>query len=539
MRGKFLALLLVWPFAVQAQSITKLPSAFLPLSGSEAIPLVQGGVTKQTPIGTIPAGLLPIISSNTVFGNNTTSSINAAPISVPNCASAASALTWTPGTGFGCNSITSSSLVVGVTPLTNSTSGYVLYNNSNVLGNELATSAATASTIVQRDSSANAYFNNAGLGLAVVTAAGGTTAMTAASAWQQQLVTGSGDQSFTLPDATTLTVGQSYAFNNDTAANNQLVKNHSGALQYTVPFGGFIIVYCMNNSTANGVWDVYVAAPNSAQWGTGALTLGPGTLTVGPTGGQGSLVLWGASSGAVTMVPPGTSGGTLTLPQGTTTLAGLGTAGTWGAAQTFPQSDLILKGSSTGTTTLNSGLSSSSSNTLTLPITASDTLAALGTAQTFSAAQTFTDGDLLLKGSSSGAMTLHAPAAASTYSQTYQAASGTVADLDVAGQAMTGGVHITPTAIGTVSSGTTTIDCGTSPLQWFTNGGASTIAAPANDSSCLVYSVNNGSAGALSFSGFTVGASTGDALDTTSGHKFTISIWRINGVSAYRIASMQ
>lgn len=76
----------------------------------------------------------------------------------------------------------------------------------------------------------------------------------------------------------------------------------------------------------------------------------------------------------------GTSGATIPLLNG---------ANTWSGVQTFTNGDLSLLGSSTGHTLLESGLSGSSNNTLTLPTTASDTLAGLGTVQTFSAAQTF------------------------------------------------------------------------------------------------------------------------------------------------------
>lgn len=100
---------------------------------------------------------------------------------------------------------------------------------------------------------------------------------------------------------------------------------------------------------------------------------------------------------------------TLNYPNitGTDTLTTLGLAQTWTAAQTFTQSDFKLLGSSTGATTLNSGLSGSGNNTLTLPTTASDTLAALGTAQTFTAVQTITNGDLALLGTSTGKTTLN------------------------------------------------------------------------------------------------------------------------------------
>ena len=59
------------------------------------------------------------------------------------------------------------------------------------------------------------------------------------------------------------------------------------------------------------------------------------------------------------------------------------------AGNTTHNGGVYIKGSSTGNTKIQSGLSSTASNTLTLPITATDTLAGLGTAQTFSALQTF------------------------------------------------------------------------------------------------------------------------------------------------------
>jgi hypothetical protein len=64
-----------------------------------------------------------------------------------------------------------------------------------------------------------------------------------------------------------------------------------------------------------------------------------------------------------------------------------GSANTWTAAQTFDNSDIILLGSSTGGTTFESANTSATNYTLTFPAV-TDTLAVLGTAQTFTAAQT-------------------------------------------------------------------------------------------------------------------------------------------------------
>lgn len=116
---------------------------------------------------------------------------------------------------------------------------------------------------------------------------------------------------------------------------------------------------------------------------------------------------------------------------------------------------------------------------------------------------------------------------------------GALVSATIQDQTVSGGANITANNLGTQSSGTLTIDCGKSPLQYVTDGGAFTLAAPANDGSCIVLVTNNGSAGTITFSGFTVGSNTGDAITTTNTQKFSLSIWRINGTSGYRIAAHQ
>jgi hypothetical protein len=118
----------------------------------------------------------------------------------------------------------------------------------------------------------------------------------------------------------------------------------------------------------------------------------------------------------------------------------------------------------------------------------------------------------------------------------YQVYGALLASLAAADQVLSGGANVTSLSLAT---GNVTIDCGARPLQFITNGGAFTITAPANDGSCMLLVTNNASAGAITFTSFTVGGSTGDALDTTNTHKFTISIWRINSISGYRVAAHQ
>ena len=118
----------------------------------------------------------------------------------------------------------------------------------------------------------------------------------------------------------------------------------------------------------------------------------------------------------------------------------------------------------------------------------------------------------------------------------FPSSDGTIATLNLASQLITGGVVVTSKSI---TAGNYTVDCGARPLQYQTNSGAFTLTAPANDGSCILLSTNDGSAGTITFSGFSVGSSTGDALNTTNTNKFSIHIWRVNGVSGYRIAAHQ
>ena len=118
-------------------------------------------------------------------------------------------------------------------------------------------------------------------------------------------------------------------------------------------------------------------------------------------------------------------------------------------------------------------------------------------------------------------------------------ASNNVVTLSGASQPLTGGFLPTDGNDGTKSSGTYTPLCGAGPQRYITNGGAFTLAAPAASSNCYIQITNNGSAGAVTFSGFTVGTNTGAALDTTNGHLFLVSIVRLNGKSMYSIFAYQ
>lgn len=104
------------------------------------------------------------------------------------------------------------------------------------------------------------------------------------------------------------------------------------------------------------------------------------------------------------------------------------------------------------------------------------------------------------------------------------------------GDVVTGGFRFTPY---NVAAGSFQLDAFNHNYQWINNTSAFTITAMADDSAIDLLVINGAGAGAITFSGFTVGANVGDALTTTNGHKFIISFRRINGTATYVIKALQ
>jgi hypothetical protein len=101
----------------------------------------------------------------------------------------------------------------------------------------------------------------------------------------------------------------------------------------------------------------------------------------------------------------------------------------------------------------------------------------------------------------------------------------------------TGGATVFPLAN---PAGTVNLDCGARPVQYVPNVGAFTINAPVFDGSCLLQIENgSGASATVTFSGFTVGANTGDPIDNGVGHHFTVSVWKIHGVASYSVRALQ
>jgi hypothetical protein len=187
------------------------------------------------------------------------------------------------------------------------------------------TASSGANSVVLRDASQNITVNRVNQANTTTTAAGGTTALTAASSYIQTLV-GTGGQTYTLPDATTVTTGVAFVFNN-LATGTLTVQNYAAATVGTIASGGAGAVFLTNNATTGGTWDLHAYLPEGVTFGTNSFNLGSAVIsggtwqggTVQPAyGGTGLTTFTGANNALY-------STGSTTLTAGTLPVAAGGT----------------------------------------------------------------------------------------------------------------------------------------------------------------------------------------------------------------------
>ena len=216
------------------------------------------------------------------------------------------------------------------------------------------------------------------------------------------------------------------------------------------------------------------------------------TPTLGVAGSVvGSVAFANATSGSITVAPVTGALGTvtLTLPAATDTIAVLAAS----QALTNKTYNGLTITSTTGTFTVTNGKTLSVSNSLTLAGTDSTTM-------------------------------------------TFPPTSSTVL---TTGNTATIAKGYTVTAYNQSWGSNFTIDPSQGNYQYATNSAARTITAPSSDCAVDMLITNNGSAGSITFSGFTVGSSTGSSYVTTDTYKFLLSIRRINGTSTYSWYALQ
>ena len=245
------------------------------------------------------------------------------------------------------------------------------------------TASTGANSVVLRDANGNITVNRLSQELQTITASGGTTVLTAASDFNQQLV-GTGGHTFRLPDATTLTDTTAFQFNNN-ATGTLTIQNNASAVIGTVAPGGAAGIALMSNATVAGTWDVHGYIPENVTWGTNSLALGS-TVITGGTWNGGTITSAYGGTGLTTFTAANnalysTSAGALaagTLPvlaggTGATTAAGAqsslnvpsttgsGASGTWGISITGSASG--SSGSVVNAATFNSGGAGDASGT--------------------------------------------------------------------------------------------------------------------------------------------------------------------------------
>ena len=187
------------------------------------------------------------------------------------------------------------------------------------------TSSSGVNSVVLRDASANININNYIANALITTAAAGTTILTVASA-RNQILVGATTQIFQLPNATTLALGQSFIFVNNSSG-VLTVKDNASTTVETVPSGGVTQLGAVSIATSAGSWGAYSFIPAAVDWGTNALNLAS-TVISGGTWNGGTIATGYGGTGLTTFTTANNaiySTGASTLAAGTLPVAAGGT----------------------------------------------------------------------------------------------------------------------------------------------------------------------------------------------------------------------
>jgi hypothetical protein len=210
----------------------------------------------------------------------------------------------------------------------------------NSTGSAWGTSYGTSgvNSVVLRDSSGNISTNSIFEGYSVLVASGTTTTLTASS-FPNWYVTGSGGQTFQLPDATTLPDGATYTFNNNQSSGVITLNNNSGSsiIPGGIGSGGYVTLVLQTNVSPAGTWDYHFQTPANVSWTTNTFNY-PGSFTGGTwngstvavnRGGTGATTLTGLVKGNGTSAFTAAVSGTDYAPatSGTSILYGNGLGG--------------------------------------------------------------------------------------------------------------------------------------------------------------------------------------------------------------------
>ena len=295
-----------------------------PFTASTTIPNTD--ITGLGTMSTQNANSVAITGGSATLGTLITSGLTG--YLYGNSGSAVTASTTIPTSALSGNFVsTFSAGTTGFTPSSNTTGAVTLSGTLNVANGGTGVTASTgANSVVLRDASVNISANYISEGFSNVAAAGTTTVLTVASV-PNYVVTGSGGQTYKLPDATTLANGANYTFNNNQSSGTIVVQNNSSTTVATIQSGGYVDVILLSNSIAAGSWDVHNFAPSNVSWSTntfdyaGSFTSGTwnGNAVAYNRGGTGQSslfvaggIVYGSTTTALAVTTAGTTGQVLT-----------------------------------------------------------------------------------------------------------------------------------------------------------------------------------------------------------------------------------
>ena len=293
--------------------------------------------------------------------------------------------TWAASTG-GVTSFSAGT--TGLTPNSATTGAITLAGTLAVAnGGTGVTTSSGANSVVLRDANANITSNAFFVGFTSVAASGTGITLTAAST-PVYVITGSGGQTITLPNATTLPNGAIFSFNNNQSSGAITVQNASSTTVLTVQSGAYGTVILLSNAISAGSWDTHFQVPANASWSTNTLSWA-GSYTNGTWNGNaiGAIyggtaqtsyttgdVLYASATNTLSKLGIGTTGQALTVvggvPAWATINAGATGGGTdqifWNNGQTVNTSYSIPASTNAGTF---GPVTISSSATVTIPST--------------------------------------------------------------------------------------------------------------------------------------------------------------------------